>query len=155
VSFKDRDVRLHYLNQGVMTASREKLLLLTYEIAVRGCRNGVQAIEASDFERANGELQTAEMAIRELQFALRPEKAEELADSLNRLYDFMHEELVQANIAKDPERVERVGSMLEELAEAWEGALAAVHEEGTLTAEEERMLTSSVAATSGGLDISF
>lgn len=138
-----------------MTASREKLLVLTYEIAVRACKNGAEAIENKETERANRELQTAENAIRELQFALRPERAEDLVDGLNRLYDFMHAELVEANVKKDAQKVVTVRSMLEELAEAWEGALASIHEKGALTDDEEKMLTSSVAATVGGLDISF
>ncbi len=152
---RDRDIRQQYLNQEVVAASREKLLFLTYDIAIRACRNGASAIESGEIERANSEIQTAEGSIRELQFALRRERAEEVAESLNRIYDFMHDELVQANVAKDPEKVRVVASMLEDLASTWEEALGKILEEGSLTRDEEKMLRSGVGISAGGLDVSF
>ncbi len=135
---KDTNVRLRYLHQEILTASREKLLLLTYEIAIGACNKAVMSIEESNAEGANAGLQTAQRAIRELQFALRPEKAEELSHGLNRLYDFMHNELVMANLKKDKEKIERVMSMLGELFETWQQALDGLWKEGSLSAEEER-----------------
>ncbi len=150
---KDTNVRLRYLHQEILSAPREKLLLLTYEIAIGACNKAIAAIEESNAERANAELQTAQRAIRELQFALRPEKAEELSHGLNQLYDFMHNELVIANLKKDTGKIEKVMFMLGELFESWQKALDGLLKEGTLsTEEEERFATPELVG--GGLNIS-
>jgi flagellar protein FliS len=129
VSSKTDTVRLQYIHQKVLTASREKLLLLTFEIAIDACCKAGEMIRTKDFQGSNDALKTAQKAIRELQFALRPDKAEELADNLNRLYDFMHQELVEANVKKDVKKIEGVQRMLEDLAGAWRDAVEAAAEE--------------------------
>lgn len=133
----DSGVRMRYLHQEVLTASREKLLLLTYEIAIGSCKRAILAIEGSNAETANEELQTSQKAIRELQFALRPEKAGEVTESLNRLYDFMYNELLMANLKKDKEKIENVISILEDLLQTWQEALEKLRIEGGLSPEEE------------------
>lgn len=152
---KDNDsgVRQRYLHQEVLTASREKLLLLTYEIAIGSCKRAIMAIEESNAETANKELQTAQKAIRELQFALRPEKAEEVTESLNRLYDFMYSELVMANLNKDRDRIGKVESMLEDLLQTWREALEKLRMEGGLSPEAERKFAPP-ELVGGGLNIS-
>ena len=45
------------------------------------------------------------------------------AKSLVRLYDYMYQLLVDANIKKEPDNIRTVRGMLEELKETWEGAL--------------------------------
>ena len=46
-----------------------------------------------------------------------------MAQGLMRLYDYMYQLLVEANVKKLPENVRTVRTMLEELKDTWEGAL--------------------------------
>lgn len=155
MALKDNDsgVRQKYLHQEVLTASREKLLFLTYEIAIGSCKRAIMAIEENNAETANKELQTAQKAIRELQFSLRPEKAEEVTENLNRLYDFMYNELVMANLNKNRDRIGKVESMLEDLLQTWREALEKLRMEGGLSPEAERKFATP-ELVGGGLNIS-
>lgn len=150
---KDKDLRLMYLRQEVLSASREKLLLLTYEIAINACKRAMSCIDGADAEEANKELKTAQRAVRELHLSLRPEKAEEVAEGLGRLYDFMYVELVEANMEKDKDKIGQVVTLLEELLAAWREALENLRKEGNLSAEEKRKFAPP-ELVGGGLNIS-
>lgn len=153
---KDDGIRTRYLQQEILAASRDKLFLLTYDIAIGACRKARLAIEEKDFETANNELLRAQRGVRELHLALRPDEFEELADNLGRIYDFMYRELVDANVKKDAEKVVRVCSMLEGLQETWKKALAIVREEDVLSTDERTRLSHVPASVlvGGGLNIS-
>lgn len=116
------------LNQ-IRTASREQLLLLTYDIGIRACGTAERAIEQSDVERVNEELKRAQLVLRELMVTLRPELVGEVGPSLMALYDFMHGQLVAANVNKDGGKVAAVRQMLEELRSTWQEAIAKLQAE--------------------------
>jgi flagellar biosynthetic protein FliS len=148
-----------YLQQEIRIASREKLLLATYDILIGCCRKGIAAIEAQDPEEANRSLQTAQRALRELRFSLRQDPGEERADpfaeKLGALYDFLYLELVSANLHKDAARVETVLGMLEDLNGAWAKAIQTLREEGALLSGEERSkLDQAPELVGGGLNLS-
>lgn len=148
MSAKNDTIRHQYLHQKVLTASREKLLLLTFEIAIDACSKAEEMVRISDFQGTNEALKTAQQAIRELQFALRPDKAEELADNLNRLYDFMRQELIEANVGKNSEKIANVRTMLEDLSGAWREAVEAA-------AQELPRSSAGREIVGGALDISY
>lgn len=153
---KDDDIRTRYLQQEILAAPREKLFILTYDIAIGACRKARLAIGEKDHETASNELIRAQRAIRELHLALRPEDFEELADSLGRLYDFMYRELIDANVTKNAEKVISVCTMLEGLQEAWKKAMEMVREENDLSPMERSRLSHVPASVpvGGGLNIS-
>jgi flagellar protein FliS len=156
---QSRDIRMTYLQQEIRIASREKLLLATYDILIGCCRKGIAAIEAQDPEEANRSLQTAQRALRELRFSLRQDPGEERADpfaeKLGALYDFLYLELVSANLHKDAARVETVLGMLEDLNGAWAKAIQTLREEGALLSGEERSkLDQAPELVGGGLNLS-
>jgi len=134
---KDSSIRLRYVQQEILTASKEKLLLITYDIAIGSCKKAIKAMEEGKHDHSNSLLQTAQKAIRELQFSLRPEKAGEFADAMNRLYDYMFNQLVQANLEKDPEKVRYVQSILEDLMESWQEAFEKLSSENALSGEDD------------------
>lgn len=118
-----------YLQNQIMTASKEKLLLLTYDIGIRSCAVAEEAISKKDRESANTHLQRAQRVIRELMVTLNVEADEKLAKTLLSLYSFMHEQLVEANIYLDSNKVKTVRGMLEELRLSWEKAIEILRKE--------------------------
>lgn len=157
MAYKDEGIRARYLQQEILAAPREKLFLLTYDIAIGACRKACLAIEGGDAEASNVELQRAQRAVRELHFALRPDQDEELFNSLGRVYDFIYLQLVDANVKKDAELVRSACARLEDLQQTWQRALEVLREEeGTLTAEERQKLSYVPASipVGGGLNIS-
>ena len=146
-----------YIANRVNTASREQLLLITYEIGVKACRNAETALVSGSTEEANRNIQKAQDVLRELMVTLNMETGGEVAEGLMKLYDFMYLLLVEANVRKEPEKVSVVRGMLEELKGTWEEAvikLAAEQQEhhlpGVPSADVSR---ERLAVPAGGLNI--
>ncbi|AER65855.1 flagellar protein FliS [Thermovirga lienii DSM 17291] len=142
----DKDIRNMYLMQEILTAPKEKLLLITYRIAIGACQRAVEAIEKKDHEEANHEIKTAQQAIRELRFALRTEEGGEWAEQLGRLYDFMYAHLVEANVEKNSQKVQEIQRLLQELLSAWEEVFHKLEQENKVSVARELV--------GGGLNIS-
>ena len=124
-----QDAQENYQTTQISTATKEQLLLITYDIGIRSCQAAEGALEEKDYEVSNRELVRAQNVIRELMVTLNVERGGEVAESLMRLYDFMHRYLVQANIDKDTAKVTIVTNMLKELRQTWEEALLKLLEE--------------------------
>jgi len=118
-----------YLANKVNTASREQLLLITYDVGIKSCKGAENALEAGIFDEANKNIQKAQDVLRELMVTLRVEEGGEIAKNLMRLYDFMYLLLVEANVGKDREKISVVRGMLEELRTTWEEAIIKLAEE--------------------------
>ena len=116
------------INQ-VQTASREQLLLLTYDIGIRASSTAERAIREGDGEKVNEELKRGQAVLRELMVTLRLDVAGEVGPSLMGLYDFMHNQLIEANVSKDEAKIASVRHMFEELRSTWQEALTALQAE--------------------------
>jgi len=116
-----------YQATQISTATKEQLLLITYDIGIRSCRLAETALDPNnpqqDYDLANREILRAQDVIRELMVTLNTEKGGEMAQNLMRLYDYMYQQLVEANIKKNVANVRSVLRMLEDLKETWEEAL--------------------------------
>ncbi len=118
-----------YLANKVNTASREQLLLITYDIGIKSCMAAENALETGVYDAVNKNIQKAQDVIRELMVTLRVEEGGEVAQNLMRLYDFMYLMLVEANVSKEREKISIVRGMLEELRTTWEEAIVKLAEE--------------------------
>ena len=152
-----RNAQAVYHANMVNTASREQLLLITYDIGIKACRSAEHAMETDDAEKANSSLKRAEDVVRELMVTLNKEAGGEVAEGLMKLYDFMYLLLVEANVKKSSENVTVVREMLEELKETWEEAIIKLAEEqpsrGVRPAGPSRVMDNSNAIPAGGLNI--
>ena len=128
VDNKSQNAQFSYQNTQISTATKEQLLLITYDIGIRACRMAEAALDtennkAQDFDLAHREILRAQEVIRELMVTLNTEKGGEMAQNLMRLYDYMYQQLVEANVKKHPKNIRTVLTMLEDLKETWEEAL--------------------------------
>ncbi|MDR1875101.1 MAG: flagellar export chaperone FliS [Synergistaceae bacterium] len=116
-----------YQATQISTATKEQLLLITYDIGIRSCRMVEAALgednKIQDLDLVNREILRAQDVIRELMVTLNTEKGGDMARGLMRLYDYMYQQLVEANIKKEVKNVAVVRAMLEELKNTWEEAL--------------------------------
>ncbi|GHV27525.1 flagellar export chaperone FliS [Synergistales bacterium] len=110
------------INQ-IQMASKEQLLVITYDIGIRSCSAAERAMETSDVEQINTNLKRAQAVVRELMITLNLEQGGEVAVSLMKLYDYMYYQLVDANVKKEMEPVQRVRKMMEELKATWVEAI--------------------------------
>jgi flagellar protein FliS len=110
-----------YGNTQVMTATPAELTLMLYNGCIRFLKQAKQAMEQQQIEATNNYLLRAQNIINEFIVTLKMEY--EISKNLYSLYDFMRFHLVQANIKKDPKKVQEVIDLVEELRDAWQEAM--------------------------------
>jgi flagellar protein FliS len=101
-----------YQHAQVATADRGRLLLLMFEGALKFLGRAEAAIADGDLERFGIALGRAEAVIAELLHTLDFKAGGEIARNLDRLYRFMLDHLIEANVAKSTAHVARVARIL-------------------------------------------
>ncbi|HIY57230.1 MAG TPA: flagellar export chaperone FliS [Candidatus Tetragenococcus pullicola] len=109
----------HYLTTQVMSASPHKLIEMLLEAAIKNTRLSQRDIEKGQTQKASDHLIRAQEIINELRYSINEEVDPILSESLVKLYDFMYQRLVTANIKKEIEIVNEVQHLLKELLETW------------------------------------
>jgi flagellar protein FliS len=112
-----------YQQVNVMTASPMELIMMLYDECIKSLRKAEQAFDIDGPERIeaiNNTLLHAQDIITELAVSLDMEQGGEVAQNLQRLYEFMVSHLSRANIDKNRAAIREVRKMMEELREAWQ-----------------------------------
>lgn len=138
---KGQDVQTAYEITRIRTASKEQLLLITYDIAIRFCLMAEKDMEKSKLEEAHESLVKAQNAVRELTVSVNPEIGGDFAKNIMALYDFMYRTLVEANVEKNLSKVQSVRSMLEELRDTWKEAFENLKKESIQDLPKETVPT--------------
>ncbi|WP_130471150.1 flagellar export chaperone FliS [Candidatus Magnetaquicoccus inordinatus] len=115
-----------YKTSRANTASREDLLILLYEGAIRFLERSISEMEAKNLAEHKMYLRRGLAIIAELQNTLDFEKGEDLAVQLFELYGFMINRLTQANITQDLSHIRIVISNMNTLLEGWREAVRQV-----------------------------
>lgn len=112
-----------YLETQVLTASREQLLVMLYDGAIRFGEQARESLAAKELERTHDLLVRAQRIVIELWCALNPEVDPELSKSLGGLYAFLYLRLVNANVEHDPVALEEAIQILKSLRQTWMDAV--------------------------------
>ncbi|MBF0162241.1 MAG: flagellar export chaperone FliS [Magnetococcales bacterium] len=115
-----------YKTSRANTASREDLLILLYEGAIRFLERSIAEMEAKNLGEHKMYLRRGLAIIAELQNTLDFEKGEALAVQLFELYGFMIHQLTQANVTQDMSHVRVVIANMNTLLEGWREAVRQV-----------------------------
>jgi flagellar biosynthetic protein FliS len=110
-----------YKNNSVNYASKEQLLLMLTEGAVKFCKIARQAIEDKDVKKAHDALVRTQDIFSELMVSLDTTQGE-WAVQLFRVYDFIKERLIQANMTKNLEIIDEIFPLVEDINETWKEA---------------------------------
>lgn len=110
-----------YKNNSVNYASKEQLLLMLVEGAVKFCKIARQAILDKDIKRAHDALIRTQDIFSELIVSLDTSSGE-WAVQLARVYAFIKEKLVEANITKNIEIIDEILPLVEDINETWKEA---------------------------------
>jgi flagellar protein FliS len=108
-----------YQETAVMTHGRGRLVVMLYDGAIRFLRQAIQDIQRSDFTSKGQHIAKAQDIIFELNTVLDMEKGGQVAHNLRSLYNFMQRHLSQANMKKDPQMIQEVIGLLDELNQGW------------------------------------
>lgn len=120
-------VRARYVSEMVETVSPAKLVTMLYDALVRDLNLAEGAAEGPgrDYRIVNDRLVHGQAIVLELRAGLDPTKWSGGADLL-RLYNFLHDQLVQANIAKSAAQIVACRKLVEPLQQAWHEAAASL-----------------------------
>ncbi len=121
------DLRQHYKTDHVATASPARLVTMLYDRALQGvevARLGLGRGDALGREQANRELLHVQRVLTELQVSLDFDRGGEIATGLDALYRWCIDQLVAANVRKDPAPLDSVEATLRGLRDTWASATA-------------------------------
>jgi len=109
----------YQVNQ-VETADPKQLVVMLYEGAIRFLEEALSNIDNfKKYDVVNAKILRAQDIITELMVSLDMHRGGEIAENLLSLYVFMKKELIDANIKKEREGIERVIKMFTDLLDAW------------------------------------
>lgn len=118
-----------YKETQVVSASRERLLLMMYEGAIRFTKQAIKAAEEKNVPERCSAIGRVYDIVMELNNTLDHKVGGEIARSLEQLYMFMTEQLTKANLKGDPEPLKVVLKLLETLYEGWAQAIEKMKKE--------------------------
>lgn len=117
-----------YKETGVKTASQGKLIVMLYDEAVRQLAIAVTLFQNNDkvapqnIEKLHNCIVKVQDIITELQVSLDMDKGGEIASNLMALYVFFNQQLLDANITQNKEKIISIKEMMVQLRDAWEQA---------------------------------
>ena len=118
-----------YRQTQVETANPGRILLTLYDAAIRFIRLAMQQIEEGNAAAKGITLGRAYAIIAEFIHALDHEKAPELCRNLESIYNFMLEQMADANLKMNAEPLEPVLTHLVDLRATWAEAVAKAAQE--------------------------
>jgi len=114
-----------YKKQQVMTSSPAQLTLLLYNGALRFLGESMLAMEQGEIEKSHNANMRVQDIVRE--FVLTLDMSYEISKGYAQLYEYTEYCLIQGNIKKDMKLLLQAKNVLEELREAWVGAMKQTH----------------------------
>ncbi len=116
-----------YKQTSIKTANRGQLLIMLYESAIRSVKKASDCIDRKDIPGKGQAILKAHDIVNELMNTLDFETGGEIAMNLERLYMFMSEQLVKANVENQKEPLQHVQKLMETLLEGWRVAVDQVN----------------------------
>jgi flagellar protein FliS len=113
---------------AVKTANRGQILLMLYEGAIKNVKLASLAIDRKDVAAKGMHIGKAHDIINELTATLDFEIGGDIARNLERLYNFIVEQLVKANLENSKEPLVSCQKVLETLLDGWKVAVSQVNQ---------------------------
>jgi flagellar secretion chaperone FliS len=112
-----------YKKTSVETASKEQILLMLYQAAIKNCKKAIEAIEQKNLAKKGEYIGKMQDIIVELSNSLDFEVGGEVAKELASLYDYLLYSSTQANIKIEKSHLEGCLRVLNTLYDGWTEAI--------------------------------
>ncbi len=119
-----------YNNSKVLTASPAELTLMLYDGAIKFCNIAITAIEQKDIAKAHTNIVKVENIIDYLRKTL--DMQYPVAQDFERMYVYLYDSLIQANIKKDTEILQEINTHLHSIRDTWKEVMRINREKGRL-----------------------
>jgi flagellar protein FliS len=127
-----------YRKTEVMTANRETILLMMYSGAIRFLKTAIEAADRNDIEEKSRLIGKTQEIVTELRSTLDFGVGGDIAKSLEGLYLFITQRLIQGSIEKTSEKLHDALKILITLNDAWEQAIDSLRKERVHTEKSEK-----------------
>lgn len=117
-----------YNNSKVLTATPAELTLMLYEGAIKFCNMALMAMEQKDIQKAHTNIVKTEKIIDYLRTTL--DMTYPVAQDFERIYSYLSERLVEANMKKEPELLKEVCEHLRSVRDTWKEVMRINKEKG-------------------------
>lgn len=118
-----------YLRSKIMTASKAELTLMLYDGAIKFCNMAIMCIEKKDISGAHTNIKKAEAIIQEFLATLDPKYP--VSADFKKVYDYVYDRLVEANLKKDPEILNEVLGHLRVMRDTWKEVMRTANGQST------------------------
>lgn len=119
-----------YNNSRILTASPAELTLMLYEGTIKFCNIAIEAIEKKDVQKAHANIVKVENIIDYLRKTL--DMKYPVAQDFERIYVYLEQRLVEANMKKDKEILEEINLHLHAVRDNWKEIMRINREKGKL-----------------------
>jgi flagellar secretion chaperone FliS len=110
-----------YLQAEVQSRTPLELVVMLYDGALRFCTEARDAITQKDVARRGRAISRAMAIVSELHCTLDMEAGGDVAQSLDKLYSFVRDRLMDASIRQDVRSIDEAARVLTTLREGWVG----------------------------------
>ena len=117
-----------YANNKVTMASPAELTLMLYEGAIKFCNIAIIGIEQNDIEKAHVNIRKVERIIEEFRSTL--DRKYPVAEDFDRVYVYLLQRLLEANVKKDKAVLEEVNMHLRSMRDTWKEVMHINKEKG-------------------------
>ena len=140
-----------YLEAQIKTASKEQLLLMLYDGAIKNCINAQEFIATNELEKASEKLMKAQNIVAELISSLHFDKNQEVSKNLAALYGYVYIQLMEGNIKQNVSAIQNSVKILSSLRDTWVQAFENVglNQEGKSIENPEPIVNSDGKPRSG------
>lgn len=114
-------LRNRYAREAVTTATPAQLLVMLYDRLVKDLTAAEQGLGVRDIQASHNALMHAQDIVHELRATLDTSLWPE-GEALKRLYDWVIEQLIEANMTKDVQHVQNAREVIQPLRDAWHQA---------------------------------
>ena len=121
-----------YKKTSVHTASKEQIMLMLYQAAIKSCKKAIESISANEISKKGEHIGKLQDIIIELNNSLDLKVGGKVAEELASLYDYIMYSSSQANIKMETQPLESCLDILKTLYEGWTNAVKSLR-----AAEEE------------------
>lgn len=119
-----------YNNSKILTASPAELTLMLYEGAIKFGNIAIMAIEEKNIGKAHINIVKTQKIIDHFRMTL--DMSYEVAQDFERVYAYLADRLVQADVYKDKEIMEEVCTHLRSMRDTWKEVMRINREKGTV-----------------------
>lgn len=119
-----------YNNSKILTASPAELTLMLYEGAIKFCNIAITAIEQKDIPKAHNNIVKTQRIVEHFRLTL--DMKYPVAQDFERVYLYLEQRLITANIKKDTEILNEVLEHLRSMRDTWKEVMRINREKGAL-----------------------